>query len=517
MNRLGGKSNTGEGGEDPARYVPDAERRLAQQRDQAGRLGPLRRDQPLPGQRQGAADQDGAGRQARRGRPAPGQEGLSLDRQGPPLDAGRRPDLAAAAPRHLLDRGPGGADPRPQERQRARAHQRQAGGRGRRRHDRRRRRQGARRRGADQRPRRRHRRLAAHQHQARRASRGSWAWPRPTRCCCSTTCAAGSPSRPTASSRPAATWSSATLLGAEEFGFATAPLVALGCVMMRVCHLNTCPVGVATQDPRLRARFTGSPEHVVNFMRFVAQEVRELMAALGFRRLDEMVGRSDCLETKQAIEHWKARGLDFSPILHRPEVGPEVGRYCSEAQDHGLDESLDKTMLLQLCKPALEKRESVAATLPIRNVQPRRGHDPRQRGDAPLRRRRAARRHDPAHLPGLGRPELRRLHPARHHADARGRRQRLRRQGALGRAHHRLSAARLDLRPRAEHDRRQRRPLRRDRRRGVLLRRGRRALRGPQQRRQRRGRGRRRPRLRVHDRRARRRARRRRDATSPPA
>jgi glutamate synthase (NADPH/NADH) large chain len=159
----------------------------------------------------------------------------------------------------------------------------------------------------------------------------------------------------------------ATLLGAEEFGFATAPLVALGCVMMRACHLNTCPVGVATQDPRLRARFTGSPDHVVNFMRFIAQEVRELMASLGFRRLVDMVGRSDCLETRRAVEHWKARGLDFTPILHRPEVAPEVGRYCSEAQDHGLAESLDKTMLLRLCKPALEKRESVTATLPIRN------------------------------------------------------------------------------------------------------------------------------------------------------
>ena len=159
----------------------------------------------------------------------------------------------------------------------------------------------------------------------------------------------------------------ATLLGAEEFGFATAPLVALGCVMMRACHLNTCPVGVATQDPRLRARFTGNPDHVVNFMRFIAQEVRELMAALGFRRLVDMVGRSDCLEMKRAIEHWKARGLDFSPILHRPEVAAEVGQYCSEAQDHGLAESLDKTMLLRLCKPALDKRESVTATLPIRN------------------------------------------------------------------------------------------------------------------------------------------------------
>jgi glutamate synthase (ferredoxin) len=159
----------------------------------------------------------------------------------------------------------------------------------------------------------------------------------------------------------------AALLGAEEFGFATAPLVVLGCVMMRVCHLNTCAVGVATQDPVLRARFTGDPDHVVNFMRFVAQEVRELMAPLGFRRLEEMVGRSECLETAAAASHWKARGLDLSPILHRPEVGPEVGRYCQIAQEHGLEESLDKTALLALCRPAIERGEKVQATLPIRN------------------------------------------------------------------------------------------------------------------------------------------------------
>jgi glutamate synthase (ferredoxin) len=159
----------------------------------------------------------------------------------------------------------------------------------------------------------------------------------------------------------------ATLLGAEEFGFATAPLVVLGCIMMRVCHLNTCPVGVATQDPRLREKFTGDAGHVVNFMRFIAQEVRVLMASLGFRRLEEMVGRSDCLEMKPALDHWKARGLDFSAIFHRPEVGPEVGRFCQIPQEHGLEESLDKTTLLALCAPALERKEPVSATLPIRN------------------------------------------------------------------------------------------------------------------------------------------------------
>ena len=160
----------------------------------------------------------------------------------------------------------------------------------------------------------------------------------------------------------------AALLGAEEFGFATAPLVSVGCIMMRVCHLNTCPVGVATQDPKLREKFTGTPEHVVNFMRFIAEDLRELMAQMGFRSIDEMVGRVDRLEPKKAIDHWKAKGFDFSNILYQPDLGPEVGRYCQEKQDHGLDKSLDVTTLLGLCKPAIEKGEPVRATLPLRNV-----------------------------------------------------------------------------------------------------------------------------------------------------
>jgi glutamate synthase (ferredoxin) len=160
----------------------------------------------------------------------------------------------------------------------------------------------------------------------------------------------------------------AALLGAEEFGFATAPLVSMGCIMMRVCHLNTCPVGVATQDPKLREHFAGKPEHVVAFMRFIATEVRELMAQLGFRTIEEMVGRTDRLEPRQAIEHWKAKGLDFSNILYQPEAGPEVGRFCQTTQDHGLDKSLDVTQLLQICQPAIDKGEKVVAELPIRNV-----------------------------------------------------------------------------------------------------------------------------------------------------
>jgi glutamate synthase (ferredoxin) len=160
----------------------------------------------------------------------------------------------------------------------------------------------------------------------------------------------------------------AALLGAEEFGFATAPLVASGCIMMRVCHLNTCPAGVATQDPRLREKFQGKPEHVVNFMRFVAEELREIMAQLGFRSLEEMVGRVDRLEPRAAVDHWKAKGLDFSNLLYAPEVDPDWGRYCQDPQDHGIERSLDMTTLLPLCQPAIERGEEVVAELPIRNV-----------------------------------------------------------------------------------------------------------------------------------------------------
>jgi glutamate synthase (ferredoxin) len=160
----------------------------------------------------------------------------------------------------------------------------------------------------------------------------------------------------------------AALLGAEEFGFATAPLVSVGCIMMRVCHLNTCPAGVATQDPRLRERFAGKPEHVVNFMRFVATQLREIMAELGFRTLTEMVGRVDRLEPQAAIDHWKAQGFDFSNILYQPDSGPEVGRYQTQLQDHGLEKSLDMTTLLELCRPAIDNGTKVEASLPVRNV-----------------------------------------------------------------------------------------------------------------------------------------------------
>jgi glutamate synthase (ferredoxin) len=138
--------------------------------------------------------------------------------------------------------------------------------------------------------------------------------------------------------------------------------------MMRVCHLNTCPVGVATQRPELRKNFMGAADHVVNYLRFIAQELREIMAQLGFRTLNEMVGRTDALEPRKAVDHWKAKGLDLSKILYQPEVGPEVGRYRQIDQDHGLDKSLDLTHILKICEPAIEKGEKVSAELEIKNI-----------------------------------------------------------------------------------------------------------------------------------------------------
>ena len=132
------------------------------------------------------------------------------------------------------------------------------------------------------------------------------------------------------------------LLGADEFGFATAPLIAAGCIMMRKCHLNTCPVGVATQDPVLRKRFIGQPEHVINFFFFVAEEVRELMAQLGFRTFDEMIGQMQMLDREKAIQHWKAKGLDFVQLFHKPAPLADDTIYHSTAQDHGLEKALDR-------------------------------------------------------------------------------------------------------------------------------------------------------------------------------
>ncbi len=158
----------------------------------------------------------------------------------------------------------------------------------------------------------------------------------------------------------------AFLLGADEIGFATAPLIAEGCIMMRKCHLNTCPVGVATQDPELRQKFTGKPEYVVNYFFFVAEELREIMSKLGFRRVDDMIGRMDRLEMRQAIEHWKARGLDFGKLLSKPQVPEGVALFNSERQSHGLEKALDLELIKQ-AQPALERGEPVCIELAVSN------------------------------------------------------------------------------------------------------------------------------------------------------
>ncbi len=157
------------------------------------------------------------------------------------------------------------------------------------------------------------------------------------------------------------------LLGADEFGFATAPLIAAGCLMMRKCHLNTCPVGIATQDQRLRAKFRGQPEHVINYFFFVAEEVRELMAAMGFRTFDDMIGQSDALDKDRAIDHWKANGLDFTKLFYKPKAGKGVAIFNSERQDHHLEAVLDRK-LIELAEPALNNRQPVAARLEINNT-----------------------------------------------------------------------------------------------------------------------------------------------------
>ena len=159
----------------------------------------------------------------------------------------------------------------------------------------------------------------------------------------------------------------AALLGAEEFGFSTAPLIVEGCIMMRKCHLNTCPVGIATQDPVLRKKFAGKPEHLVDYFFFVAEEIRELMARLGFRKFKDMVGRFDKLKVQKAVDHWKAKGLNLSRILQPPEAPPDIANNCVETQDHGLAGALDYE-LIRLARPALELREKVEIALPIRNV-----------------------------------------------------------------------------------------------------------------------------------------------------
>jgi glutamate synthase (NADPH/NADH) large chain len=159
----------------------------------------------------------------------------------------------------------------------------------------------------------------------------------------------------------------AALLGAEEFGFSTAPLIAMGCIMMRKCHLNTCPVGIATQDPDLRKKFQGQPEHVINYFFFVAEDLRRIMAELGFRTVNEMVGRVDCLVQRQDVEHWKAKGLDLEAVLHDPPVPSHISRRNTMEQDHGLADALD-CKLIEMTQEALENRAPVTLSLPVRNI-----------------------------------------------------------------------------------------------------------------------------------------------------
>ena len=159
----------------------------------------------------------------------------------------------------------------------------------------------------------------------------------------------------------------AALLGAEEFGFASAPLVVSGCIMMRVCHLDTCPVGIATQNPELRKRFTGKPEFVVSFFEFIAEEVREYLAQMGFRTLAEAVGQADQLESAEAVGHWKAYGLDLAPVLYQPELPEGAARRNTTTQDHGIDRALDNT-LIQLAEGALQDGTALRLELPVRNV-----------------------------------------------------------------------------------------------------------------------------------------------------
>ena len=208
----------------------------------------------------------------------------------------------------------------------------------------------------------------------------------------------------------------AALLGAEEFGFSTAPLIVEGCIMMRKCHLNTCPVGIATQDPVLRKKFTGQPEHVVNYFFFIAEEMRALMAELGFRTVEEMIGRVDKLKAHKAVDHWKAKGLDLSPLLHAPNVGQEVATHCVTKQDHGLADILDNTLVERCASGNRTGRKGLSRDADPQ-YQSNGGHDFLESHCQDIRRQRFARRYNRHQVNRLGRTILRRVSRQRHHAD----------------------------------------------------------------------------------------------------
>ena len=367
MNRIGGKSNTGEGGEDVDRFTPRPQRRPPAQRREAGGVGALRGHERVPHQRRRPADQDGAGGQARaRAASSPGNKvypwiartrnstaGVGLISPPPHHDIYSIEDLAQLI-HDLKNSNPA-----------ARIHVK----------------------------------LVAEVGVGTVAAGVSKAH---ADVVLISGHDGGTGAAPMTSLKHAgAPWELGlaetqqtlllnglrdrivvqvdgqmktgrdvvigALLGAEEFGFATAPLVVSGCVMMRVCHLNTCPVGIATQDPELRKKFSGTPEFVVTFFEYIAEEVRELLAALGFRTLQEAVGHVEALDVQPAVDHWKASGLDLTPILHQPDNAYDQTLHQSVAQDHGLDRALDQT-LIQLCEGALKDATPVRLELPIRNV-----------------------------------------------------------------------------------------------------------------------------------------------------
>ena len=271
----------------------------------------------------------------------------------------------------------------------------------------------------------------------------------------------------------------AALLGADECGFSTAPLIATGCIMMRACHLNTCPVGIATQDPELRKRFKGEPEHVVNFFFYVAEEARQLMRKLGIRRYEDLVGRVDLLEADDAIDHWKARGVDLTHVLAAPPVTDDAPRRRLRPQDSPLPGALDWT-LIEAAKDAIDHRMKVTRRLRRAQRQPHRRRPALERGHEGARRPGPAARDDPVHAARQRRPVVRRVARAGRGADADRRRERLHRQGPVRWRAHRHAARGLAVRGRGERHHRQHRALRGERWPGVLPRARGRALRGAQ-------------------------------------
>ncbi len=256
------------------------------------------------------------------------------------------------------------------------------------------------------------------------------------------------------------------LLGAERFGFGTSALVTLGCILMRKCHLGTCPVGIATQDPDLRKRFHGKAEYVVRFLTFVAEDIRRVMAQLGFRKFDDMIGRVERLSCNKAIDHWKAKGLDFSAVFARPDQsnGCPLRRVRPQSDMH--KDHLDWTIIEQL-GPALAEGSAHAPGNAHPQRPPHGGRDPQQPHRQAARRQGTARRHLRPDLHRLGRPELRGLPGQGRDDEAHRRRQRLPGQGPFRRADHRADPARLALRSQGKRDRRQHAALRGDQRRGL--------------------------------------------------